>query len=131
MGTDFSFADLDRRDLRESDASSKPDENIGNYPCFHVDVIPKRSDSPYSRVEMWIRKDNYLPLKMQMFDKAKVLVKTFTAGEVRRVSGRWFVSKSKMVDNSQSHETELDLDTIAVSGAEPDDEFTVRALEKL
>jgi hypothetical protein len=131
MGTDFSFADLDRRDLRECEAVSKPDEDIAGHSCFHVDILPRRSDSPYSHVEMWIQKDNYLPLKMLMFDRARVHVKSFAAEEVRRVSNRWFISKSKMVDDQHSHSTELVLDSIAVTEAEPDEEFTVRNLEKL
>src|SRR3954463_10275106 len=59
MGTDFSFADLDRRDLRESNSVAKADENIGKYPCFHVDSKPTRPDSSYSHIETWLRMDNY------------------------------------------------------------------------
>jgi len=131
MGTDFSFADLDRRDLRESSSVAKPDENIGKYPCFHLDSKPSRADSSYSHIETWVRMDNYLPLKMQMYDRAKVLYKTLTALEVRRVKGQWFVTKSQMVDHAQSHETSLVIDSIEPTADIPDEEFTVRNLEKL
>lgn len=130
MGTDFSFADLDRRDFRESTASSKGEEPIGKYPCFHISAAPSRSDSPYSRIEIWVRTDNYLPLKMEMYDHAKVHVKTFTAQEVRQVSGHWYITKSRMVDHAQSHTTELVIDTITPTNDIADDEFTVRNLEK-
>lgn len=131
MGTDFSFADLDRRDLRESSSSEKPPENIGKFPCFRLDTRPSRADSPYSRVELWIRKDNYLPLKMVMYDRAGVLFKTFTAQEVRRISGRWYVTKSRMVNHAQAHETLLTLDSVEPKADIPDEEFSVRNLEKL
>lgn len=131
MGTDFSFADLDRRDLRESTSTSKADENIGRFPCFHLDSKPSRADSPYSRVEIWVRMDNYLPLKMLMYDRANLLQKTFSALEVRRVKGQWYVTKSQMVDHAQAHETSLVIDSIEPSADIPDDEFTVRNLEKL
>lgn len=131
MGTDFSFADLDRRDLRESTTLSKPDENIGKFPCFHLDTKPTRADSPYAHTEIWVRMDNYLPLKMQMYDRANVLFKTFTALEVRRIKGQWYVTKSVMVDHAQTHETNLVLDSIEPSANIPDDEFTLRNLEKL
>jgi hypothetical protein len=131
MGTDFSFADLDRRDFRESTATSKPDEDIGKHPCFHIDVTSSRSDSPYSHLEVWVRKDNYLPLKLAMFDRAQVLVKTFTAQEVQRVSGHWYITKSHMIDHTQSHTTDLVIDSITPSNDIADDEFTVRNLEKL
>jgi len=131
MGTDFSFADLDRRDFREGKPASKPEENIGKYICFHVDVASTRADSPYSHVELWVRKDNWLPLKMTMFDRAQVLVKTFTAQEVQRIGGHWYITKSHMIDHAQSHTTDLIIDSVTPSNDIPDDEFTVRNLEKL
>jgi hypothetical protein len=131
MGTDFSFADLDRRDFREGEATSKPDEDVGKHACFRIDVVPKRSDSPYSKLETWIRKDNMLPLKLMMYDRAKVLVKTFSAQEVRRVDGLWFITKSRMLDHAHSHSTDLILDGVTPLKSVPDDEFTVRNLEKL
>ena len=131
MGTDFSFADLDRRDLRESISQLKADEPVGKYPCFHVDSKPTRSDSAYSHIESWLRTDNYLPLKMQMYDRANILMKTFSALEVRRVKGHWYVTKSQMVDHAHSHQTDLVLDSVEPSEDIADDEFTVRNLEKL
>jgi hypothetical protein len=131
MGTDFSFADLDRRDLRESVAVSLADESIGKFPCFHLDYTPRRADSPYSHVEIWVRMDNSLPLKMKMFDHAKVLLKTFSAQEVQRIGGHWYITKSQMLDHSQNHETNLFVDSITPATDISDDEFTVRNLEKL
>ena len=130
MGTDFSFADLDRHDLRDSESRLVGDEAVGKWPCYLVDVLPKRGDAQYSRFAMWIRKDNYLPLRMKMFDKAGVLSKTLEALEVKRVSGRWFISRSRMQDNQHDHTTELVLDDIDTVTEVSDDEFTVRALEK-
>lgn len=131
MGTDFSFADLDRRDFRDSKATSKADEDIARFPCFHIDVVSNRADSPYAHIEVWVRKDNYLPLKMEMFDRAQVKVKTFTAQEVKRVSGHWYITRSHMVDHVQSHTTDLTLDSITPTSDVADDEFSVRNLEKL
>jgi hypothetical protein len=131
MGTDFSFADLDRRDLRESNSQLKQEEAIGKYPCFHVDSKPTLPDSAYSHIESWLRTDNYLPLKMQMYDRGNVLMKTFSALEVRRVKGHWYITKSLMVDHTRSHETSLAIDSVEPSEDIADDEFTVRNLEKL
>jgi hypothetical protein len=130
MGTDFSFADLDRRDLRDSTAKRLPDETIGSFPCFRIDATPNRTDSPYSRLELWIRMDNALPLKMNMYDSSNALFKTFTAQEVRRVGGHWYVTKSKMVDQLHGHETQLVIDNVVFSNDIPEDEFTIRNLEK-
>jgi hypothetical protein len=130
MGTDFSFGDLDRRDLRDSDARVEGDEAIGRWSCYVVDVVPRRDDAQYSHIVMWVRKDNYLSLRTKMYDKGGVLSKTFEAVEVKRVAGQWFISKSRMQDILHEHTTELVLDDIEVKSDIDDDEFTVRALEK-
>jgi hypothetical protein len=130
MGTDFSFADLDRHDLRDSDSQLNGEETIAQWPCYVIDVLPKRADAEYAHLEMWIRKDNFLPLRMKMYDRAGVLSKTLEALEVRRVGGRWFISKSRMRDNQHDHTTDLVLDDIDAVTDVSDDEFTVRALEK-
>lgn len=130
MGTDFSFADLDRRDLRDGQARLIGMEKVGSSDCYVVDVVPQRSDTQYSRLELWVRTDNFLPLKTKMYDKANMLLKTFEAKEVRRVSGTWFVSKSLMTNHKHQHTTLLTLRRIVANAQIPDEEFTVRALEK-
>jgi hypothetical protein len=130
MGTDFSFADLDQRDFREGAATLQGEDSIGSFSCYRVDVAPSRSDSPYSRQALWLRKDNFLPLKILLFDKSSVILKEFRALEVKRVSGQWFITKSKMANLRDNHVTELQLEQIVVENV-PDDVFTIRELEKM
>ena len=109
----------------------------GNFPGKYfykkavVELTPKSKESEYSRVEIWVRDDNSLPLRMKMYDRSGGLLKTFEAVETKRVQGSWFISKSRMVNHQQKHTTELLLEQIAVKTDMADDEFTVRALEKL
>jgi outer membrane lipoprotein-sorting protein len=131
MGTDFSFADLDRRDLRESHATMKGEEDLMGSKCYHLEATPTRPDTQYALIELWVRKDNFVPLKWVFYKKAKMVLKTLTAKEVRRDKGQWFISKSTMVNQQESHETELVLTDIQPRNDLPDDDFTVRNLEKL
>jgi hypothetical protein len=130
MGTDFTYADLDRRDLREGTAVLKGQEDLGKFPCYHLEVIPKRADSPYARLEIWVRTDNFVPLKTLMYNRAGVLLKTLVTLELRRIDGRWFLTRSRMTDHAAARTTELVLDNIQPKSDVPDDEFTVRNLEK-
>lgn len=130
MGTDFSFADLDRRDLRDSQARRIGTEKVGTSSCYVVDVVPRRGDSQYSHMELWVRTDNFLTLRSRMYDKANVLIKTFEARELRRVDGNWFITKSMMKDLKHDHTTLLTLQSIVVDVEIPDEDFTQRALEK-
>jgi hypothetical protein len=130
MGTDFAFADLDRRDLREGIDTLLPDVSVAQYACHVVQVVPTRSDSPYSRIVVYVRPDNGVPLKMEMFDRAQVLAKTFDARELRRVDGVWYIVSSRMTNHPLQHTTELVIDQVASTQAASDDLFSVRNLEK-
>jgi hypothetical protein len=130
LGTDFSFAELDRRDLRDGSPTARPDENVGQIPCYHLDVAKLPASAPYAHIEVWISKDNYLPLKWLLYDRSGALRKTLLAEEEQRVSGHWFITRARMVDQKDGHSTELVLDRVYPRDDIGEDEFTVRALEK-
>jgi hypothetical protein len=130
MGTDFSYADLDRRDLRDGKSVVKGEETIAKFPCWHIEVTP-RDASIYARLELWVRKDNFVPLKSTMYNRGGVLLKTLVAQELKRVSGHWYITRSTMTSHQESRSTELVLDKVTPRSDIPDDEFTVRNLEKI
>jgi hypothetical protein len=130
MGTDFSFADIDRRDLRDGQPSLVGAETVGKYECHHV-AVAGNADSPYAKIDLWVRKDDFVPLKQEWTDKAGMVAKTLTALEVKRVSGHWFITRSLMVNHKESHSTELFLDKMVPRSDIGDDEFSTRNLEKL
>ena len=130
MGTDFSYADLDRRDLRAAAAAARADETLAKYPCWHLAVTPTGADATYARAELWVRKDNFLPLKMQMYSRSGALLKTLTTQEVRRIGGRWFITRSTMVSHEEQRQTELTILQLDPRTDLADGEFTVRNLEK-
>jgi outer membrane lipoprotein-sorting protein len=130
MGTDFSYADLDRRDLRQAVAAADGEEQIGRFACWRIAVTPTGAAPPYARARLWVRKDNFLPLKMELFSRSGTLLKTLTTQEVRRIGGRWFITRSTMVSHEAGRQTELVIDHIEPRDDLPDDEFTVRQLEE-
>lgn len=130
MGTDFNYADLDRRDWRQGKYKLRKDTKIGKFPCYHVTIIPTRRDSPYSRIEIDVRKDNWVPLKIEHYDKAKVLYKVLKVFRLRRIKGQWFITKSQMNNLKDKHTTTLFLKKIEPTDKIPDSSFTVQRLER-
>jgi hypothetical protein len=130
VGTDFSFADLDLRDLRESKPTLVSTDTIGKYKYYKLEVVPTREDSQYSKFEMWVRTDNFLVFKWEMYDKSKTLLKTYQASEMKRVDGHWYDSKGRIENHKEKHTTDLYLDEMR-SKAPADSEFSVGNLEKL
>jgi hypothetical protein len=130
MGTDFSYADLDRADVRYSKAALVAEEKLGKYDTWKIQITPSRSDAVYARIVMWVRKDNDLPLKTEYYNKANVLLKTQTTLEMKRQDGRWYVTHSLMKSDTESRQSELFLEELAPRNDIDDSEFSVRNLEK-
>jgi hypothetical protein len=131
VGTDFSYADIDRHDLRNANAKLLGQEKLGPYDTWHLDLTPTASDAEYARVEMWVRIDGYVPLKTVMYAKSGAVQKLLTTKEVKRLSGRWFITSSRMENKADHRTTDLVLDQVTPSDTVADNEFTVRNLEKL
>jgi outer membrane lipoprotein-sorting protein len=131
MGTDFSYADFDQRELRDARVRHLGTENIGRFGCWRIEAAPNARDTPYKRLELWVRKDNYVPLKVVMYDSGPKPLKTLVVQEMRRLEGHWLVTRSTMTTHASGRQTEFTLREIKPRNDIPDEEFTVRTLEKL
>jgi hypothetical protein len=129
MGTDFTYADMDRKDIRNGTPVFEPDENIGKSPCYHLKVATTEASASYKRVEVWVRKDNLMPLKWVMFDAAGAPMKTLVSKELQHHDGRWQITRSQMVDHRSGRSTEILIERIETREV-PLDTFTLANLEK-
>lgn len=129
MGTDFTYADMDRKDIRNGTPVLDADENIGKFPCYHLKVATTVADASYKRVEVWVRKDNLIPLKWVMFNAANAPMKTLVAKELQRHDGRWQITRSLMSDHTSGRTTEILIEKVETREV-PLEAFTVAALEK-
>ncbi len=112
MGSDFSYADLERKDVRDATYELLGDEPVGGRPCAHVVAKPS-GPSAYARVELWIRRDDGVPLRIAMFDAEGKVLKTTQAKRVRVVAGDPVIVESRTDNHATGHVTELVLDELA------------------
>src|SRR5581483_309816 len=79
FGTDFSFEDLEERDVNQYDFKLMGDEGAQ----WKIESKPKKS-SQYAYSYMWIKKDNYTITKVEAYDK-KGLVRTIDYRDFEQV----------------------------------------------
>lgn len=132
MGSDFSYADMESRDVADSDWKRHPDEKVGPLDCYKLEATPKKpDDEQYRRSEIWIHKETWLPVKMKLYDKKSGdLKKTLFVEEFKKIDGRWIVTKAKMADDKKKTATRIDIEEIKLDVELPADAFTVEALSK-
>ncbi len=130
MGSDFSYADFERRDTRESTQKRLPDEDLGGVKTYVIESTPKKlENSAYSKIETWVRQDNFLPLRIRFYDKTGKLLKTYYTKRIRTMEGRPVIVEAQMVNKQTGHTTELVVDNLRPRNSIPDTAFTPTALE--
>lgn len=130
MGSDFTYADLEWRDLDEASYKKLPDERVGKADCFVIDSFPSNKKSRYSRTTSWIRKKDFVLVRIRFFDKRSKLQKVMFVKAVKKVGGVLMATRIKMTDKRKQHSTFLQISDIKLRPDLSADEFTVRALKK-
>lgn len=132
MGTDFSYSDLRPHDPEKGNHTLLREEEFGGYDCYVVESVPKKgeTDYDYSKVTYWVRKDNYVPIKVLFYDKSGVLLKQLTTSEVvQTADGIWYSKKSVMENLKTGSRTISEIQEMKTNAGLSDDFFTTRFLE--
>jgi hypothetical protein len=127
MGSDFTYADLERRSIRDASYQRLADESIGQDPCFHIVATPKKQ-TRYSKVESWIRQRDSIVLRMRMFGMDGSPEKTTFSRRIRKVDDRSVVVESHTENERTHHQTDLVIDDIDLSAVTADSAFLPAAL---
>ncbi|MFT6398745.1 MAG: outer membrane lipoprotein-sorting protein [Bradymonadia bacterium] len=94
MGTHFTFSDLETRDESDAVYTRQEDETIGRFPVYVIDSTPgASSDSEYSRVRMWIRHGDFIPLRTRFFGDNDQEERTIFTEETAENDGRLYVRR--------------------------------------
>jgi len=131
VGSDFTYEDISGRDLTEDEFSIEREEKLGQKDCYVLKAVPKDSKSAdYSYKLSWIDKSNFLPLKEEYYDVRQELYKVFAAEEVKDMGGFPTVTKRKMENVKNKHQTLVTYNQVEYNlGIEPD-LFTERFLKR-
>jgi outer membrane lipoprotein-sorting protein len=128
FGTDFSFEDLEERDVDQYDYSLLGNDTIGGVSCWKIQTTPKQSrSSQYSRSTVWIRKDNYAPAQLDNFVKDEV-VRRLTYSSLENIQGIWTARQLEMAELRHGSRTRLTLQQVKYSVPMKDEDFTLQAI---
>lgn len=77
LGSHFTYADLESRDLKDGVYTRLPDEKIGKIDVYVVDSKPNpAAKSDYSKITVWVRKSDFIPMRIRFFGKDDKVQKT-------------------------------------------------------
>jgi hypothetical protein len=130
MGTDFTYNDMEGRDVAEDRHSILREESLEGYDCYVVESVPKDpSSSQYSKRIQWVARENWIPIKVEFYDKEGELLKVMRSSRIETVQGYPTVINTVMENVQTGHATELNIQKLRYNEELPEGLFTVHFLE--
>lgn len=130
MGSDFTYADMEKRHPDEDTHKLLKSENMGGENCWVVVVTPKDEDDMYSKKTVWISKSKLLPMKMDYYDEDGELLKTLTINKIQKVGKYWVITDELMHNVQKNHKTQILISNMKVDLGLSDSKFSQRAMKK-
>ncbi len=135
QGSDFSYADMGSGDSFINDYSAKiiKEEKKEKYDCFKLELIRKKDiDSPYSKMIIWVIKENYVPVVIDYYDEKNPdrLLKTLVQYDIQVIDGVPTGKKMVMYNKQDNTETSMEMIEVKYNEELRDDMFTERGLKK-
>jgi outer membrane lipoprotein-sorting protein len=130
FGTDFSFEDLEERDVNQYDYVLRGDETVDGALCWRIESTPRDTkSSQYTRSLAWVRKDTYALAKIENFIK-EALVRRLVYSDIQNVQGIWTARQLEMADVRRGSRTRLTLEKLQYNVAMKDEDFTLQAIRR-
>jgi outer membrane lipoprotein-sorting protein len=130
FGTDFSFEDLEERDVNQYDFRLLGEEAIAGVPCWKIEAKPRQKKvSQYTSSRLWIRKDNYVAAQYEGL-KGDNVTRRLRYGDIRRVQNLWTAHELEMSDLRNKSRTVLRLEKVQYNVPLQEEEFTIQALRR-
>ncbi len=130
FGTDFSFEDLEERDVDQYDYVLESEEAVDGATCWRIQSTPKeRKSSQYTRSLVWIRKDTYAVARIESYVKDRI-VRRLNYSDIQDVQGIWTARQLEMADLTRGSRTRLTLDKLQYNVPFKDEDFTLQAIRR-
>src|SRR6185503_5731145 len=130
FGTDFSFEDLEERDVNQYNYRLLGEEAIDGVACWKIESVPsEKKTSQYTRSVVWIKKDTYSITQIENYVKNDV-VRRLKYSDFAQVQGIWTGRRLEMHDLRRNSRTILALDKLQYNIPVQEANFTLQALRE-
>ena len=134
-GSDFSYEDTGASDAFIKDFSSKKlgSEKKEGYDCYKIEMTRKEgSEAGYSRLIMWIIKENLFPVVIDYYDSndPNLLIKTLIQYDIREIDGVPTAMKMVMFNQQENSKTSIEMLEVKYNVELDDSLFTERNLKR-
>lgn len=130
VGTDFTYNDLSIL----GGGNYKEDYNAtiiaDNDQKYVLKLAPTDKDIDYKYGKMWVKKDNWFPVKVEFYNQQEEVEKVLTTKDIEQIDGYWTAGQMTMKNLQQGTKTILYLQDVTYDQSIKDRIFTTRYLKR-
>lgn len=136
VGTDLSFHDLDvLQDMTSWSEADAPatlldEEAMGGVPTYRIELTPRREDVYYSRIVMWLGRDDLVTRRTEFFETGAEPVKRVDQSDIRTVDEIPVAHHLEALTVARGSRTVMQVDRVRFNQDFESDLFTQRALTR-
>lgn len=141
LGSDFTYADINGYELDWYDYSfvSESDSVDGNE-VWVIQAVPKpefkekaEDATGYSKMQSWIRKDNFVQVRGQVWELRGNKIKYFNSSDIELIDDIWTTKRLQVIttrNGRQEHASVLQINSIQYNVAVDDAAFTTEYMQR-
>lgn len=135
QGSDFTYEDMGSGDAFISDFTAQrlKDEKMEGYDCYKLELTRKKdNDSHYSRLIIWVIKENFVPVVIDYYDEDDPghLLKRLVQYDIKEIDGVPTGMRMVMYNKDDNTQTSMEMLEVKYNVPMKDEMFTERGLQK-
>jgi len=133
MGSNLSYEEVaEGESLREAySAQIIKEETLDGRLCKLLKLVSSRTDISYPVRILWVDASRKVPLKIELYARSGILMKTMYVKEIEAIAGRQLPTRVEIVDAlKKNSKTVFSMQSVKIDAAMPDSMFSMEALTK-
>jgi len=131
MGSEFAYEDITSQEVEKYTYLWLRDEDDEGKPAFVVELVPVDPNSGYTRQVVWYDQQEYIPVKVDYYDRKNDLIKTLRFHGYRQYARKhWRADRMVMVNHQTGKETLLNWKEYQFKTGLSDNDFNENSLKR-
>lgn len=132
MGTEFTFGDLESKDVDEATHKRLADAKVDGVDCYVIESIPKNpKEETYGKYISYIGKKNFVPRQIKLYNLDGKFQKLMKSEKIETIDGDETITRAIMVNMLTKKSTRLYLTNINTKAKLTAADFSKERMTKL
>ncbi|MEW8625014.1 MAG: outer membrane lipoprotein-sorting protein [Candidatus Thiodiazotropha sp.] len=107
MGSEFAYEDISSQEVEKYTYKFIEESEHEGIASFLIERYPVDPNSGYTRQQMWVDKERYIPIKIDYYDRKNVLLKTLVFRGYQQYLDQYWRADEMYMENHQTGKSTL------------------------